>query len=472
MTAPTRPRHDGRRWQLRLPNGWPLTALFVLYPLWWALGLDAFIFDIVAVPMAFQLIRRGRIRVPAGFGIWLVLLFWVVLSGLMLGVTAPGTVPPHGFGRYLAWALRTLDYLSATTVMLYVLNLDRGEENQRRTVRLMGFLAVVTIVGGYVGALVPQLRFTAPLKHLLPHAIASDHYVAQLMLVEVAQVQDVLGGGKLPRPSAPFEFTNTWGENLAILLIWLVVGWVAFGGYRRRRLGYLLLVAALFPIVYSLNRGLWIGLGIAVGYVAVRLALRGRTATLAGLALAASLAGLAVLATPLGDTIAARARHGHSNEIRSTLNARTVAAANYSPILGYGGNRALIGANKSIAIGKSANCRQCGNRELGSDGQFWTNLVGQGWPAVLCYNGFFLYALWRYRRDHSVIGIAGSLVIVLMLFFQFLYGALPTTLAYGLISVALLARNDGQVRAAHRRLVEAAVRVPRQRSAMPQPVRV
>ena len=31
------------------------------------------------------------------------------------------------------------------------------------------------------------------------------------------------------------------------------------------------------PIVYSLNRGLWIGLGVMVLYVAVRLAVRGRS---------------------------------------------------------------------------------------------------------------------------------------------------------------------------------------------------
>ena len=99
-------------------------------------------------------------------------------------------------------------------------------------------------------------------------------------------------------------------------------------------------------------------------------------------------------------------------------------------------------------MGKSADCRQCGNRELGSNGQFWNILVGQGWVGVFCYNAFFLWCLWRFRHDHYAIGIAGSLVLILMLFFQFLYGSLNTTLAYALISVALLARNDSYVQAA------------------------
>ena len=71
----------------------------------------------------------------------------------------------------------------------------------------------------------------------------------------------------------------------------------------------------------------------------------------------------------------------------------------------------------------------------------WSCLSSRDVGAI-CYNAFFLYSLWRYRRDHSAIGIAGSLVLILMLFFQFTYGALEATLAYALITVALLARND------------------------------
>jgi hypothetical protein len=47
-------------------------------------------------------------------------------------------------------------------------------------------------------------------------------------------------------------------------------------------------------------------------------------------------------------------------------------------------------------------------------------------------------------------------VLILMLFFQFLYGALNTTLAYGLISVAVLARNDRHLRTLRREALAAA----------------
>jgi hypothetical protein len=435
-------------WNVRLPPGWPLPLLFVFYPIWWALGLPTFIFAILAVPMAFQLYKRGNVKVPPAFGLWLILLAWVVMSGAMLGVTAPDTLPPGGFGRYIGWGIRVMNYTSLTVVMLYVMNLRESEVPRKRVIRMFGFMAIVTIIGGYVGALFPSLKFIAPLRYLLPGAVANDPFVSRLMHVEVAQVQEVLEGESAsPRPAAPFEYTNTWGENMAILLIWFVVGWIVLGGQLRRIAGVAIAIAAIFPIVYSLNRGLWIGLGISAIYVAVRMALRGKMAALAGLAFGAALLGMLIIASPLGKTLTERMGSGHSDEIRATLNAGAVKAANSSPILGYGSNRALIGSNRSITVGKSADCGQCGNRELGSNGQLWMLLVGQGWVGAICYNGFFLWCLWRFRHDHTPIGIAGSLVLILMLFFQLTYGALNTTLAYALITVAVLARNDAALRA-------------------------
>ncbi|MCI4063273.1 O-antigen ligase family protein [Micromonospora sp. R77] len=437
--APARPKS----WSLRLPKAWPLTALFVLYPVWWALGVASFVVVILAVPMAVQLYRRGPVRVPPGFGIWLVLLLWVLLSVVMLDLTAPDTLPPGGGGRYIGWAIRLANYVATTVVMLYVFNLSERELPRRQVIRNFGFMGVVVVIGGWVGSLFPTGGFVAPLRFVLPPSIASQPFVASLMDVKFAQVQQVIvGEATSPRPSAPFAYTNSWGENTAVLLIWLIVGWVVLGGPVRRVLGIAIALAAVFPIVYSLNRGLWIGLGISAVYVAVRMALRGRMAVLGGLALAVGLIGILIIATPLGKTFDERLQNGHSDEIRTTLSESALTAANHSPVLGYGGNRALIGSNRSIAIGKTDDCKQCGNRELGSNGQLWALLVGQGYVGALCYNGFFLYSLWRYRRDHSAIGIAGSLVLVLMLFFQFTYGAMEATLAYGLISVALLARND------------------------------
>ena len=78
-----------------------------------------------------------------------------------------------------------------------------------------------------------------------------------------AQLMDVLGHPS-PRPAAPWGYTNTWGNNFCLLVVWFVVA--AFGfreaNRRNRLLATALLVASIAPVVYSLNRGLWIGLGV------------------------------------------------------------------------------------------------------------------------------------------------------------------------------------------------------------------
>jgi O-antigen ligase len=226
----------------------------------------------------------------------------------------------------------------------------------------------------------------------------------------------------------------------------MTVGWYVMGSRARKWMAALIAVAAVVPIVQSLNRGLWIGLGIAAVYVALRLAWRGRLAPLGVLAAVVGVFAILVFATPLVTLVSQRLENPHSNEVRAALNEGALNAAATSPILGYGANRALIGSERSIAIGKSEECPMCGNREIGSDGQFWHLLVAQGIVGALCYNLFFLWNLWRFRHDHSPIGLAGSTVLILVLFFQFLYGSLNSTMAYAMITVALLARNDRELR--------------------------
>ncbi|HEX5739962.1 MAG TPA: O-antigen ligase domain-containing protein [Pilimelia sp.] len=425
------------------PRPWPLFALLPLYPLWWAVGLSPFVFILAAAPMVVQLAKLPRIRVPRGFWLWLILLAWVVLSGVMLDLTLPGTLPPGGSGRYVGWGVRVLNYAAVTVVLLYVHNVPPDRLPARRLIGWLGVMAGWVVAGGFLGLLLPHLGYTAPLARLLPRAVAADSYVKRLMHIELAQVQDILGERTASaRPSAPFEFTNTWGENLAVLLVWFVVGWVVLARGRRRLVGVLVLAAALVPIVSSLNRGLWLGLGIAAAYVTVRLAARGRLRAVVALGAAAAALALVVAVSPLADTVTGRIAHGHSDRIRTTLTTSAVRAANSSPLLGYGGNRALIGSNRSIAIGKRPGCHQCGNREIGSNGQFGYLLVGQGWVGLICYNAFFLWSLWVHRRRRDPVGIAAGTVLVLLLWFQFAYNALPSTLAYAMISLGLLGRGD------------------------------
>jgi hypothetical protein len=255
-----------------------------------------------------------------------------------------------------------------------------------------------------------------------------------------SQLQDVLGFTS-PRPSAPFGYTNTWGNCLALLVGWFAIGWLREGGPGRRFTGAALLLVAAVPVVYSLNRGLWLGIGLMVVLMAVRLALRGRLLVIAGLFVSLLLAVVMVLATPLGTIVDARFDNPQSNKIRGFTIERTLDVVEHSPIIGFGSTRAALGSSNSIAIGADEQCRRCGNPTLGSNGQIWLVVIAQGFGGVLLYVGFFLRSLWAYRHDRSAIGDAGFLTLVLMLFFMFVYNALTMPLVIAFLAVALLWRN-------------------------------
>lgn len=420
---------------------WPLFALLVLYPVWWALGLTAFVFILLAVPMALALARRRPLRLPPGFALWALFLAWVAAGVLVVNTDVPGTLPVGGAGRYLSYGLRLGNYLAVTVVLLYAGNLTERELPRARLIRWLGALFCVTVLGGVVGTLFPTLSFTSPVAGLMPATLRDNEFVGRLVTPSVAQVQEVLGYSS-PRPSAPFEYTNAWGNNFSLLLLWFAVGWLVTATPRRRMAAVLILVVSVVPVVYSLNRGLWAGLGLSTLYVAARLAARGRLGALAGVAVAVAVVGTLVVASPLGTLVSERLATPHSNTVRESLSQASFEGALRSPIIGWGSSRATVGSERSLAIGKTADCPQCGNRVIGSQGQLWQILFAHGFVGAALYIGFFAQAIWRYRRDHSVIGIAGGLGITLPLFYMLIYSALTSPLCVYLLSMALLWRND------------------------------
>src|SRR5262249_56517325 len=148
-----------------------------------------------------------------------------------------------------------------------------------------------------------------------------------------------------------------------------------------------------------------------VVYLAVRFALRGRIALLvspiAGIVVVASL----IFASPLHSLISQRLSHGASNQSRLTLSIIATKDVLNSPILGYGDTRHAIGSAQSIAIGKKASCRNCGNSTIGGNGQFWLLMISTGVLGTALYCAFFGYGIWRYRRGHTPFRRAGLLAV-------------------------------------------------------------
>ncbi len=445
---PSRPRVRTRRRRRRLPVAWPLAALLLGYPLWWAMGIAPLVWTIFAIPMAVQLYRRRPVRLPPMFWVWGLFLALVAISVLMLDVTAPDTIAVSSAGgNYVAYAIRFANYLSCTVILVYIGNLSERELPRLRLIRWLSTVFVVTVVGGLAGTVFPHFGYDSPIKPLVPASLQGIDFVQQFTRIATAQTQFNLG---TPRPSAPFEFANAWGNNYSMLLPWFVIGWIVVAKSWRRAVAVAVLVVSVVPVVHSQNRGVWLGLALGLGYVGLRLALQRQFGVLIGLGLGAGIVGVLVLTTPLQDTVTQRLdAQTNSNDLRGSLSIDAITVATHSPVIGYGSTRSTIGSNKSLTIGKSAGCLKCGNRVIGSTGQLWLVLIAQGYAGALLYLLFLFQGVVRYWRDSSVVGIAGTLVLLLSAFYSALYTAVVSPLAIALIGLALLWRNsDARARAA------------------------
>ncbi|GIE28786.1 hypothetical protein Ait01nite_018310 [Actinoplanes italicus] len=428
---------------------WPVAGVLLFYPLWWALGLGVLIFPMAAAVMLFLLIRRraaGRaLRLPPGFAWWAIFLIAVVASIAALGADPAGTVAERASDRLVAVVYKLSMYVSLTVLLIYAGNLTEAELSRRRLVRLLGGMFVLTVAGGLLGMVAGNFEFTAPIEWLLPSGVRNKGFVRSLVHPYAAQIMDIVGDAK-PRPAAPWGYTNTWGNNFCLLAPWLVVAawWSRSSG--KKFLAVLCLAVSVVPAVASLNRGLWIGVGLLVLYVAFRYVMAGRLWILALLPMMAGGLTLAMIATPLGDTVEARLDNGKSNGVRSFLIDKALDGFTSSPVIGYGGTRNTLGGRNSITVGESAGCERCGNFTVGGNGQLWQLIYAHGAAGTVGYLGFFAYGLWRFRRDRSPIGIAGSAALVTSFSAMLWYNSLVTPLAFMVLAYALLWRNwtDGE----------------------------
>ena len=241
-------REVHHRW--RLPAAWPIWLAVAGFPVMWLMGTTPLVFPLISIPVAISLLRRGRIRVPPGFGIWVMFLIAVLLSATAMNETAPGTLPPSGTNRYFAFGMRFVNYVAMTLLMLYVGNHSRRELSQRSVMGAMAALGIQVIGLGLLAILLPNLTFKSPFASILPAGLVQTDAGGETGILRLSQVQDLLGYSS-PRPAAPFVYTNAWGNSLSMLLVWFVVLYYVGGSKRARTFAVAFLGLALVPVIFS-----------------------------------------------------------------------------------------------------------------------------------------------------------------------------------------------------------------------------
>jgi hypothetical protein len=227
------------------------------------------------------------------------------------------------------------------------------------------------------------------------------------------------------RPAAPFVYTNGWGHAY-VLLLPLVVAYLRRASLKGQLVAAALLVLSVPPALATLNRGIFIGVGVAVLYLGVRLA---RHVTFVGwvrlLALGAA-AVAAVLTFGAGSLsrLTERTSSGESLLTRQTIYEETFRRTLDSPWLGQGAPR----PSETAAV------------SAGTQGHVWYVMFSYGFVGLalflLTFWGFAL-TTWRVRSLESLLLQTPLVVVNVMIAF---YGLDGMHLVIVLVCFAVLVR--------------------------------
>jgi hypothetical protein len=406
-----RPSHRRRF----LPAGWAIGALIAGYPAWWLLGLGGFIWVVLAAPMAAWLVAQRRLSLPRGFPLYVVFLCFVLASVVQIDSS----------DRLAGYLLRTSWYLAAGIVWLYLANTE-SKIGTRRLVGMVVVLWLATVVGGWLGILLPHTEFASPLTRALPEQVANNELVNSMITPGFAEVQTSFTG-TLTRPKAPYFYTNGWGSAMALLTPF-AIGALSVPGVRpSKRVIKIGLAASAIPIVLSLNRGLWVLLTLGVLYTIVRRSRSGRTKGLLYIVLGLVMVGVLVVATPLGDPVrdALGSRTADSNERRTILYEETISRTMESPFLGHGAPRPSEETAQSV----------------GTHGQLWMVMFSHGFIAAGLWLTMFGVLVWRTRNPTTNLGMAVHVVLLLGMLESLFYGQIPHQLFIVVMAVSVAYRE-------------------------------
>ena len=400
---------------VRRPPVWAFVALFGGIPVWWALGLAGFVWPVLAVPMAAWLATRSHVRYPPGFALWLLFLVFVLLSGA--GIDGPV--------RFASYVYRASLYGSATVLLLFVYNVPSTWLSALRVTRVMSVVWLATVAGGFAGLALTGVEFRSVTEALLPQSVSSVPFVKSFVRPGFAEASGLLGY-PVPRPKAPFNYTNQWGANLALLTPFVFAFLTMTRRPALRVAGAFLVAVSLIPVVVSLNRGLWLSLGVGVVYMAVRLALRGDLRALGGVAALIAVLGALLVASPLGTIVVDRFANPNT-ESRAGLYVEAAEVVRESPVVGFG---APLRGEES-PDGPS----------VGTHGQFWTVLVSQGLAGAAIYVVWLLTVLRATSRAPRALLWMHAVVLVAVVQLPF-YSGLPAQLHIVMVAVAVVLREQ------------------------------
>lgn len=373
---------------------WPVLALLWGFPLFWLLGATVITGVLLTVVMLSYLAHHRAVRFVPGVYAFTAFVVWVIPCAIMLDSTA----------RLMGYAYRFSILAIVGTALVYTIS--AGSQLSRRSiVNGLTFVWFVTIAGGVLGLLLPEVRLSTPVGLLLPESLTGNDYVHDLFFPPLAEVQHPFGSPTtFVRPSAPFPYANSWGVAIVLLTPVAVACFLQARSRLLRGAIVVGLAVMIAPAMATSNRGMFAALVLAAVYVVVRLAIRDRAAPVLSIAVLGVVGAVVLVANGLLAQISARQQYGDSSGTRFTLYDETFRRTLQSPLLGYGAPRPST--EQAISVG--------------TQGYVWMLMFSFGFVGLALFVTFLwgtTLRTWRAPGDidlvlHSTLVVASVVIAV------------------------------------------------------------
>lgn len=394
---------------------WPLLTLFYGLPVIWAMGLLQFAPTILSIIMIIYMVMRRNVLVHSTLWLWFALMFWGVVC----------LVSIDNASEFMGWFQRYMNIFNAGIFTLYYFNARERIPNQWL---LGGLLSVwiTMVVLGHLALIFPEFRLRTPMSFIIPGGLLNNELVRNYVYPAMAEVQ-MPWGVEVPynRPSAPFNYANSWGLAYALLT---PVVFAFMAGVKSTAVKILLglaLLLSLVPAVATSNRGMFIGLGAACAYVLLRLLLRGdwRAVGIGAVLILGTVTYLTVSGAV--EEILGRQEYSDSTGGRASLYELTFAYTLRSPLVGYGTSQ------MSESVGVS----------MGTQGQVWALMFCFGFVGLALFMLYVVSAFVNTWHIASLTGLWIHSVIVSALAVVVFYSFDVIQLTVLVLSASLMVRS-------------------------------
>ncbi len=371
-----------------LPRGWQAYALFCLLPLWWLLGFSMFMWPVLVAPLlGAMVLGRWKVLAPRRFGLFLLLIAWMIASGFEV----------QGGQRLLAWGWRLSFFICGAILLLFIYNIPRRRLPTRSITNSLAAYWVIVVMGGWFGVIAPNFQLKSFAESVLPKSVVNNQYVYSHVHLQFAEVQHFLGF-PIGRPETFFAYTNAWGSAFAILTPFAIAAVTTTTNRAWRNILVISMFAAVVPVVFSLNRGLWLSLGVGIMYAAVRLSANRDFRLVRGIVGATVCIVVLLVATPLGGLATSRFSHQTGDTGRLQRDQAATQQVLNHPVLGYGA------PTQNTVAGQSA---------IGTESEVFLLVYSHGIPALAMFFIWFAYTLVRSARYRNPDAFWAHVVILI-----------------------------------------------------------